>query len=1063
MSPSRPAALLIAAATLVSAPARATSADLPMLDIPHLSGVVIDGGAEDWGDGGLRLDILTPNRPRRAALDDFDGQVRLAWDERGVLVLAEVADDFIKEAQSIGALWAGDGVELFMAVSRGAGDLLQYAVAPGVSEGYAEARWFLHDFRQDAAMKELGGEPEFAGRRTVEGYSLEGFVPWQPLGIEPQPGRVVAFQFYINDYDEGGFERLLFYPAEQSHESSLTFRELRLAQDPGPPVRSVERVSLPAREGDPVGLTVDLRHDGKADEFELLHGTSVLQSAAPDTTGPIVRLHFQIPGDRVEQVADRLSLRADGEIVAALRIPPAYLASRKLLARGREVAEGVASGHLAPDRTRAAALVLAWTDLLEQTAIDQGERDVREVVKRARNVQVCAQRLEQALEDYETPGDAFADRRGGFLSGYISSADRSGQIYSLYVPPHYDPARAWPLHVHMHGYGGTYGGGRNPDPALDYLMAFVDGRGQTGYMGLGERDVLEVIADVREYYHIDENRIYARGGGMGGRGTWSVTTRTPDLFAAALPDYGWADGLFIENLGNTPVWNFHDDTDWSVAVDHSRAAVDQLREWGYPVIHTEATGGGHSMASFALQDQREAWLASQVRDPYPRRVRHAARTPYRGKAYWVEILEFADPNLPAYVDVRARDGNELYLTAKNVRLLGVELADELFDRNAALTVLATGDPRMVEGPLPERIYVALDDTGGVEVSPGDPRPVRPYRPYIAGGLNYIWSSGEPFVIVRPTQGNDERLLAQRDEVSEFLSRETGSWYREQMPIGRIPVVDDVQVTDRMMEQNNLVLVGPASANAVLQRLMRDLPVRERGDELVFREERLPFAGRMYNLFYYNPEAPERYIAVISTAEVDSLQPRMTTDFVNHEAAYGFHLREIAPLPRELKRVRWDHQWRPQLEPGDDESLPARLGWATGWAEAFGQAACAATGSEYFMSYLPEDPAAYAWDPAMTTWGDLRADLGRPMDFYRATLTGGELLEMAEAVLDSLDGAGFVPALEEAGIRVGSAYRVCMASWMPWDLAGKLHYNLPQVGWARTDEMWLHFERLHRAK
>ena len=341
--------------------------------------------------------------------------------------------------------------------------------------------------------------------------------------------------------------------------------------------------------------------------------------------------------------------------------------------------------------------------------------------------------------------------------------------------------------------------------------------------------------------------------------------------------------------------------------------------------------------------------------------------------------------------------------------------------------------------------------------------MRPYRPYIAGGLNYIWSSGEPFVIVRPTQGEDEQLLAHRAEVCEFLSRETGSDNREQMPIGRIPVVDDVAVTDRTMEQNNLVLVGPASANAVLQRLMRDLPVRERGDELVFGEERLPFGGRMYNLFYYNPEAPQRYIAVISTAEVDSLRPRMATDFVNHEGAYGLHLKEIAPVPRELRRVRWDHQWRPQVEPGDEEPLPERLGPETGWVEALGQAACAATGSEYFMSYLPEDPGAYAWDPAVTTWGDVRADLDRPMDLYRATLTGAQLLEMGAAVLDSLGGTGFVPALGEADVREESVYRVCMPSWMPWDLAGRLHYNVPRVEWARTGEMWLHFERLQRAE
>ncbi|MFH1568800.1 MAG: hypothetical protein ABIL09_12450, partial [Gemmatimonadota bacterium] len=457
------------------------------------------------------------------------------------------------------------------------------------------------------------------------------------------------------------------------------------------------------------------------------------------------------------------------------------------------------------------------------------------------------------------------------------------------------------------------------------------------------------------------------------------------------------------------------------------------------------------------------WLASQVRDPYPRRVRHAAATPYKGRAFWVEILEFADPNLPAFADVRAAEGNELYLTTQNVRLLGVELAPELFDRQASLWVLGTGDPRKVGGPLPERLFLAPDGPDGMVVSAGDPRPIRPYRPYIAGGLNYIWSSGEPFVIVRPTQGGDERLLAQRAEVCEFLSRETGSDYREQMPIGRIPVVDDVEVTDRLMEESNLVLVGPASANALLQRLMRDLPVRERGDELVFGKDRLPFAGKLYNLFYHNPEAPQRYIAVISAAGADSPEPGAYSEFVNYEAAYGFHLREIAPVPRELRRARWNAYWEPERETGDSEPLPERLGGAAGWTEAFALAAGAATGSEYFLGYLPEEPEAQAWDPAVTTWGDVRADLDRPMDFYRATLTGAELVEMAGTALDSLGGAGFVPPLDGTGIRAASTYRVCMPAWMSWDLAGRLHYNLPRVEWARTDQVWLHFERQQRGR
>jgi hypothetical protein len=351
----------------------------------------------------------------------------------------------------------------------------------------------------------------------------------------------------------------------------------------------------------------------------------------------------------------------------------------------------------------------------------------------------------------------------------------------------------------------------------------------------------------------------------------------------------------------------------------------------------------------------------------------------------------------------------------------------------------------------------------VQVRLADPRPARPYQPYIAGGVNHIWSSGEPFVIVRPTQGDDEALLAHRAELCEFLSRETGSDYWEQMPVGGIPVVDDVELTDRMMHRHNLILVGPATANAALRRLMRELPVRERGDSLIVGEERLGFEGRLYTLFHYNPEAPQHYLAVLSSPEVEGLEPRMATDLINHEGAFGFHLKEVTPLHRELRRLRWDAQWRPQVEVGDEEPIPERLARSMEWERAFAQAARAATGSQYFLGHVGDDPEARLWDHTVTTWGDQRADLDRPMDFYRSRMTGAELLDLARALRDSLDWAGLEPPIGEGAIQPQATYYVCMPTWMPWDLAGQLHRNLPDVEWAHTETMWQHFERQQRGE
>jgi hypothetical protein len=352
------AAVTVTVAAVLSA-APAAGAQIAALDVPRLSGIAVDGDTTDWGGRGLRLDLLTPNRPQRAVLEDLDGRVALGWDERGLLVLALVTDEQIVEAEQEGSLWDGDGMELFLAPALGAGDRVQFAVAPGISPAYLAPRWHMYDYRQAAALKGLPGEPTVAARPTAAGYALEVIVPWGPLGIEAGQGRVVAFQFYINDRDDHGFQRLLFFPAENAHGSSLPYRELRLAAAPGSPVRAIERLRLGAAAGAPALLQVQVRHPGPDRAFELAHGRSVLSRAVADTVGPVKTLRFEVPARRLVRAADQLVLRQSGMTVSAVPVDVACLAARPLLDRARTVAAQVAAGPVPKEKERAAALVLA--------------------------------------------------------------------------------------------------------------------------------------------------------------------------------------------------------------------------------------------------------------------------------------------------------------------------------------------------------------------------------------------------------------------------------------------------------------------------------------------------------------------------------------------------------------------------------------------------------------------------------------------------------------------------------------------------------------------------------
>ena len=70
---------------------------------------------------------------------------------------------------------------------------------------------------------------------------------------------------------------------------------------------------------------------------------------------------------------------------------------------------------------------------------------------------------------------------------------------------------------------------------VDFIVASPLAHGTMGYQGVPEQDVLDVLADVKRRFRIDEDRVYLTGLSMGGGGTlWLGLTR-PGLWAAIAP------------------------------------------------------------------------------------------------------------------------------------------------------------------------------------------------------------------------------------------------------------------------------------------------------------------------------------------------------------------------------------------------------------------------------------------------------------------------------------------------------------------------------------------------
>ncbi|HEY1676280.1 MAG TPA: hypothetical protein VGG04_01105 [Candidatus Sulfotelmatobacter sp.] len=120
--------------------------------------------------------------------------------------------------------------------------------------------------------------------------------------------------------------------------------------------------------------------------------------------------------------------------------------------------------------------------------------------------------------------------------------------------------------------------------------------------GQGAGMVLQIIDALRREFPVDDRRIYVMGQSMGGAGTWNILSSRPNFFAAAVPCCGsrsMDDGTAsIE----TPVWNFHGDTDQTVPVSLSRDRIAVRRKAGGHPLSTEYAGVDHNVWEWAFTE-----------------------------------------------------------------------------------------------------------------------------------------------------------------------------------------------------------------------------------------------------------------------------------------------------------------------------------------------------------------------------------------------------------------------------------------------------------------------------
>ena len=213
-----------------------------------------------------------------------------------------------------------------------------------------------------------------------------------------------------------------------------------------------------------------------------------------------------------------------------------------------------------------------------------------------------------------------------------SEIEGSLQYFMLDLPRGWDPNKAYPLSIGLHGTGPD-----NPLAYPSFALAPKDpgvlrtppeepmisltpwGRGNRGWRGDAERDLFEAIASIKTFAKLNPDRWYITGHSAGGDGSWAIVQHTPDLWAAAgmqsgsmlsgRPEWG-----LIENMKYVP---FHiligEKDNLPNRIPDSKEAYRILKEMGDETELVIAPGAGHyPLPADALAEQ-DKWIKSHVR------------------------------------------------------------------------------------------------------------------------------------------------------------------------------------------------------------------------------------------------------------------------------------------------------------------------------------------------------------------------------------------------------------------------------------------------------------------